>query len=717
MQHALPVAEGFQAQSPIHVLFGTQTGTSELVASDVVDALTANGLPLGTLRDLADVDIAELADLGTVLVVCSSYGDGWFPDTAAPFYEAITAAGAPDLGGLTFAVLGFGDSGYDDFCAAGRLLDAAFAARGAQRLHPLGRCDVVYEDAAEAWTNGVVSALLRRAQPQPVVAAPRATQVQILFGTQTGTTEMVAGDVADALAAADLKPAPVRGLDDVTAADLQTTDVVLFICSSYGDGGFPDAAQAFYDSLCAADAPRLEGLRYSVLAFGDSGYDDFCAAGRKLDQLLEALGAERILDRVDCDIVYEAAAERWTKAIVARLPGLTAQPAVPAASGAAPPVGATAVPRQKWTRSHPHTARLVENRLLSSLQSTKEIRHFRIDLGSDGPDYAAGDTLNILPVNDPRLVEGWLIRTGIAPETTVPGHDRPFAQMLRDGLEISVPSRELVALLAERGQDAEVSRLHANGDRAALAAWLWNKDALDLLALFPDVKLSMADLATVLRPLQHRSYSVASSARVARRQVDLTVSVVRYDSLGRQHGGVASTYLADRLSVGDDLRVFVTPNTAFRVPADPAVPMIMVGPGAGIAPFIGFLQERAAMGATGMNWLFFGDRNRAHDFIHQAQLEAWQADGVLNRLDLAFSRDGEGKVYVQDRMRAAAADLFAALEAGGHLYVCGDALRMAQDVEAALHDIIAEQGKMDAAGAHGYVARLRREKRYLRDVY
>lgn len=713
MQHALPVAEGLQARSPIHVLFGTQTGTSELVASDVAEALVGKGLTLGSVRDLADVEVAELRGMGTVLVVCSSYGDGWFPDTAAPFYEALTAPDAPDLGGLEFAVLAFGDSGYDDFCAAGRLLDAAFAARGAERLHPLGRCDIVYEEAAEAWTKGVLAELARRALPQPIVA-PRAATAHIFYGTQTGTTEMVATDVAEALVAADLKPGPVRGLDDVTAADLQTLDVALFVCSSYGDGGFPDAAQAFYDSLCAADAPRLDGLRYSVLAFGDSGYDDFCAAGRKLDDALAALGAERILARVNCDIVYEAAADRWTQDIIARLPDLA-----PRAMTAPLPVAAALAPaaRQKWTRTTPCPARLVENRLLSSPESTKEIRHFRIDLGEDGPDYAAGDALNILPVNDPALVAGWLARTGIAAQTTLPGHDRRFGQMLHDALEISTPSRDLVTLLAERGQDAELSRLVANGDRKALDAWLWNKDALDLLALFPKVRLSAADVVAVLRPLQHRSYSIASSARVSPRMVDLTVSVLRYDSYGRRHGGVGSTLLADRVAPGGEVRVFVSPNNAFRVPADPAAPMIMVGPGAGIAPFRGFLQERAARGAPGMNWLFFGDRTRAHDFIYRDELEAWQADGLLTRLDLAFSRDDAAKIYVQDRMREAGADLFAALEAGGHLYVCGDAQRMAPDVEVALHHIIATHGALDEAGARDYVARLRREKRYLRDVY
>lgn len=544
-----------------------------------------------------------------------------------------------------------------------------------------------------------------------------AASIHVLFGTQTGTTEMVASDIEDALAAKGFAVSAPRGLDEVTMAELSGLGTVLIVCSSYGDGWFPDAAVDFYEALTAPDAPDLTGLSFAVLGFGDSGYDDFCAAGRLLDEALAARGALRIHPRGSCDIVYEQAAETWTEGVLSVLQTRRAEGAVAAVAVAAPVVLREKGERPKWTRAHPYAARLVENRLLSDPASDKEIRHFRIELGEDGPDYEVGDALNILPENDPALVEAWLDRSGVAPATVLPGHDRPFADMLRDGLEIVAPSRELLVLMAKRAAGGTLGRLMAQGDRVGLEAWLWGRDALDLLTEVPEVTLSPEELVSVLRPLQHRSYSIASSARVLPHAVDLTVSVVRFDRNGRDHGGVCSTYLAGRLPVGGAVNVFVTPNSAFRVPSDPAVPMIMVGPGAGIAPFIGFLQERAAVGATGSNWLFFGDRRRAHDFIYRAELEAWQQQGVLTRLDLAFSRDGAEKVYVQDRMRVAGADLFAALEAGGHFYVCGDAQRMAPDVEAALLEVIAEHGGLDAAGAQEYLARLRRERRYLRDVY
>lgn len=553
----------------------------------------------------------------------------------------------------------------------------------------------------------------------PVAAADQGpSEIHILFGTQTGTTEMVASDIEDALVDKGFPvPAP-RGLDEVEPRDLATLGTVLIVCSSYGDGGFPDAAAPFYEALTGPDAPDLSGVDFAVLGFGDSSYDDFCAAGRKLDEALAARGAARLHPRGSCDIVYETEAQAWTDGVLAVLEARRGQAPQPVAAPARPARSQDDRPaRPQWTRANPFSARLIENERLSGPDSDKDMRHFRIDLGPEGPAYTAGDALNVLPENDPDLIAGWLARTTASPDAPLPGHDRAFAEMLRDGLEISRPSRDLIALVAQRSGDAELARLLVNGDREALDAWLWDKDALDLLSLAPDLRLTAEEAATVLRPLQHRSYSIASSAKVAPQTVDLTVSVVRYHSHGRRHGGVCSTFLADRLRPGQTVRVFVSPNTAFRVPADPSVPMIMVGPGAGIAPFLGFLEERAALGADGMNWLIFGDRTQAQDFIYRERLARWQKDGLLTRLDLAFSRDQASKVYVQDRLRDAGADLFAALEQGGHVYVCGDALRMAPDVDDALHAIVRDHGGLDEDGARDYVARLRKEKRYLRDVY
>ncbi len=705
----------------IHVFYGTQTGTTEMVASDIEDRLVAVSMPPASIRGLDEVEASDLAGLGIALIVCSTYGDGGMPDNAQAFYDALCADDAPDLTGLRFSVLAFGDSSYADFCAAGRKLDAQLEKLGAERIHSRTDCDIMYEEAAEAWTEGVIRTLadMQGFQSQQAAAESPAhgtpsRPVHIYFGTQTGTTEMVASDVEDALTEIGITPEKVAGLDEVTPADLTQPATVLIVCSTYGDGGMPDNAQTFYESLIAADTPRLDHVRYSVLAFGDSSYADYCAAGRKLDDRLSDLGAERLNDLAKCDVMYEAAAEAWIDSVVSALastssdgPAASVRPAAAAAGRKAP----------AWTRTNPYTATVVAARRLSRSGSAKEIMHYTLDLGEDGPRYEVGDALTIQPRNAPDLVAAWLQRTGLDGTQPLPGHDAPLEVLLHKTLEISVPSQKLVNFVERRAGDEELSRVVASGDREALAAWLRSKDALDLIGMLPHPHLDGHDLASLLPPLLPRSYSIASSPRLNPQYVDLTVSTVRYESGGRLHGGVTSTMLCDRIPVGGQVDVFVAPNNAFRVPADPTVPMIMVGPGTGIAPFRGFLQERKATGATGMNWLFFGDRSREHDFIYEDELQAYRASGHLHRLDLAFSRDQAHKIYVQDCMQAASRELYQAIEEGGHVYVCGDATRMAVDVDETLHDIVAKEGGLDHAGARDYVIALKRQKRYVRDVY
>jgi sulfite reductase (NADPH) flavoprotein alpha-component len=341
------------------------------------------------------------------------------------------------------------------------------------------------------------------------------------------------------------------------------------------------------------------------------------------------------------------------------------------------------------------------------------------DLGDSDIDYEAGDGLGIRPVNDPGLVAALISRIGADPDEPITTRAGEFSlvEALTNEYEVSLPTRDLIDFMAERSGDAELVHVLSTEEREALEGWLWGKDVLDLLDLAPDLQISAADLIGLLRPLTHRVYSISSSPLTHKGMVHLTVSAVRYRSAQRDRRGQCSTYLADRIRAGDTAGVFLSKNRSFRLPADDSVPVIMVGPGTGLAPFRSFLYERKARGAKGHNWLFFGDRHRATDFMYEDEIVQFQRDGVLTRLDLAFSRDQEQKIYVQDRMREKGAELYAWLNDGAHFYVCGDAAQMARDVDAALHDVVAHHGGLGVEAAEDYVNILKREKRYLRDVY
>lgn len=441
--------------------------------------------------------------------------------------------------------------------------------------------------------------------------------------------------------------------------------------------------------------PRFEGLYFAVMALGDTSYDEYCTAGEDIDARLEELEATRTADRVDVE--YENAA------------------AVPAS----PVKPRTASKRSPWNRKNPYRATVLANRVLSGSESSKEVRHYAFSLGDSGLTYEAGDGLGVTPVNNPELVDALVGRLRLDPDTTVTvkGSEQRLDELLTHSYEIGVPSMDLIEAIAERSGDDELQHVLATGDRKALDAWTWGKDVLDVLALDEKLTLDPVELLELLRPLQHRVYSISSSPLAHEGTVHLTVASVRYRSAERDRGGVCSTFLADRVAEGESTGVFVSANKSFRLPADDDTPAIMVGPGTGIAPFRAFLHERRARNASGRNWLFFGDQHRAHDFIYEDELQALSRDGVLTRLDLAFSRDQTEKVYVQNRIRENGKELYSWLEEGGHFYVCGDATRMAKDVDAALHDVIAEHGGRTADQAEDYVAELKRTKRYLRDVY
>ncbi|MCR5980076.1 sulfite reductase subunit alpha [Gordonia jinghuaiqii] len=374
--------------------------------------------------------------------------------------------------------------------------------------------------------------------------------------------------------------------------------------------------------------------------------------------------------------------------------------------------------RSPWNRRNPYPATILANTVLSGPGSAKEVRHLEFDLVDSGITYEPGDGIGIAPVNDPALVDLILERLGAAGDEIIA--DRKSTYTLREALslryEISVPSKYLVKTIAERTGHPELSRLLTAGDPQALDVWLRGRDVLDVLDIDPSLTFTPEELLEELGPLTHREYSISSSPLVHPGRVHITMATVRYVADERARGGVCSTHLADRCAPGDAVSVFIAPNKNFRLPADD-VAAIMIGPGTGVAPFRAFLHERAARGADGANWLFFGDQHRDVDYLYADELDGFVTDGILNRLDLAFSRDQDHKVYVQDRMRESGADLFSWLESGAHLYVCGDAATMADDVEAALHEIVGVHGGLGPDDAREYVDRLRSDKRYLRDVY
>lgn len=577
--------------------------------------------------------------------------------------------------------------------------------------------DAPFSAEQKSWLAGFLAGLHSRLLvldgAGPIAGAAQATApaLHILYGSQTGNAEALANHAASSARSQGLAPV-VQALGEVDLDVFAAMRHVLVITSTYGEGEMPDNAQLFWDAISATTAPRIEHMHFAVLAIGDTGYDGYCQAGKYIDMRLEQLGAKRLRERVDCDVEYEDPAHSWLAAV---LPDYAHVAGAAAGSTAATPVAAVALPGS--SRKMPYASSLLSNRRLSGAQSSKDIRHFEFDLEGSGLHYEAGDALGVIPVNDPQLVQGLLTRLNVDYEIPVPGHESSLGDLLTYQLEISEPSRKLVDWIGQGSAHEELQYILEHDDKDTLAAWLWGKDVLDLLRLNPNQAIGVQELLAHLRPLQHRAYSISSSSKAHPDQVHLTVAAVRYQHNGRARGGVCSTYLADRVGRGEKPAIFISPNKAFRTPQSGDTPIIMVGPGTGIAPFRAFLQERQATGATGKNWLFFGDQHRAQDYIYENELSQWHKGGHLSELDLAFSRDQSEKIYVQNRMHERGAQLYAWLEQGAHFYVCGDATRMAKDVDEMLHRVVAEHGGSSPEKAAHYINQMKKDKRYLRDVY
>jgi sulfite reductase (NADPH) flavoprotein alpha-component len=568
------------------------------------------------------------------------------------------------------------------------------------------------------WLNGYLAGLVagsaarhRSSAQAEAASAGGAVKVLILYGSQTGTAEGLARRIAKQ---ANARGCQARVLDAAAHKDVnwRSESHLLVITSTYGDGEMPDNAQGFWEWLRSDAAGVLAHVSYSVLALGDTNYAEFCAAGKAIDARFEELGAKRLHARFDCDVDYEAKAQEWVHGSLGAL--LDAGAAL-----AAPPRAIEAtVTAEGYSKARPFPARLLASWNLTGEGSGKETRHFEIGIDGSGLTYEAGDALGIHPCNCPALVNDLLAALDRDGEEAVPvprGQEWPLRKALAEFYDITKPSQELLRHVAETNE--ELRALLLPDRREDLKQWLVGREVIDVVMAARGANFEPAAFAALLKKLTPRLYSISSSPKAHAGQAHLTVGIVRHDSHGRPRKGVCSTFLADRVTEGASVPVFVQTSHGFRLPADGSTPVIMVGPGTGVAPFRGFLHERRATGARGRNWLFFGEQRAATDFYYREEFEVMLADGHLTQLSTAFSRDQAEKIYVQHRITERAAQIWAWLQEGAHFYVCGDASRMAKDVDAALHAACETVGGLSKDAAMEFVQKLKTEKRYQRDIY
>lgn len=565
-----------------------------------------------------------------------------------------------------------------------------------------------------AWVSGYLYGL-SQAGVQPVasagaeVAAPGGS-LTILYGSQTGNAKGVASAIKAQAEARGL-PVTLTSMADYKPKQLKKESHLLVVVSTYGEGEPPESAVDLFEQLKKGKVGKLEGLKFAVLGLGDSSYEFFCQTGKDFDGFLAKAGAERIHELASLDVDYQDAAKAWGEQAVAAV-AATLSAGAATASSVAGSVQA-AVGHSQYNKENPFPARLSVNQKITGRDSTKDIRHIEINLEESGITYQPGDALGIWFDNDADLVGEVLVLAGLTGDEATPHGS--LREALTRHYELTRLHGGLITGLAEITDNAALKDLA--GDKAQVNALVTSAQVVDVLKRFP-ASLSADQLIALLRPLTPRLYSIASAQSEVEEEVHLTVGVVRYlQEDGTVRSGGASSYLADRLPEDAEVRVFVEHNDNFRLPANPDTPVIMVGPGTGIAPFRAFLQEREAQGAEGKNWLFFGNPHFTQDFLYQVEWQRYVKSGLLSKISLAFSRDQANKIYVQDRLREAGLELYQWLEAGAHFYVCGDANHMAKDVQEALLEVIAEHGHKSREEAEEYLSELRRAKRYQRDVY
>jgi sulfite reductase (NADPH) flavoprotein alpha-component len=598
-----------------------------------------------------------------------------------------------------------------------------------EQVELLNRLLPTLTDTQRIWLSGYLTAVGGAAAaapsgmaPSPLAAnaVPAAAQVSkdvtILYGSQTGNSHGLAKKLSKKLEEQG-SLVTLSSMSDFKPNGLKKIQNLLLIVSTHGEGDPPDNAIAFHEFLHSKRAPQLEGLRYSVLALGDTSYEFFCKTGKDFDLRLEELGAKRLAPRVDCDVDFDEPASEWAKNVLSSLSEGSAAPAAASAAG----VSAASGTESEYSRTNPFRAEVLENLNLNGRGSDRETRHLEISLEGSNLQYEPGDSLGIYPENDLRLVNELIEAMGWNADELVSvgknGEQRSLLDALHSHYEITVLTKPLLEQAAQLAGSGALKELVAAGREQELRAYIQERDVLDLVQDYALKGISAGEFVTILRKMPARLYSIASSSKASPDEVHVTVRAVRYESHGRNRYGVCSVHLAERIQPGDTLPIYIQHNSNFKLPANPETPIIMIGPGTGVAPFRAFLAEREELGVDGKSWLFYGDQHFATDFLYQIEWQRWLKDGVLSRMDVAFSRDTDKKVYVQHRMLEKSKELYKWLQEGACVYVCGDEKKMAHDVHSALATILEQEGGLSPEEAAEYLIRMQQQKRYQRDVY
>ena len=555
------------------------------------------------------------------------------------------------------------------------------------------------------------------ASASTVAAAPAAVarKITVLSASQTGNARRVAEQLLVQLQEASLD-AQLVAAGDYKAKNIASEDILLIVASTQGEGEPAEEAVSLHKFLHGKKAPQLAQLSYAVLALGDTSYPNYCQAGKDFDAALEKLGATRLAERVDCDLDFQAASEAWRTQVAGVVQQLAAASAAPAAE-AAPSASSSVVAEQHYSKENSYSATLSVSQKITANDANKDVRHIEIDLADSGIHYAAGDALGVWFSNDEALVAEVLGLAGLSGDETVSlanGQSLSIKEALTFHDELTQNTPQFIKGYAELSQNAALLQLVQ--DTAALQAAVDCTPIAGILHDYPHA-ISAEQLHGLLRPLTPRMYSIASAQAEVETEVHLTVGRVAYEHHGQAYTGGASGFLSERVEEGGEIKVFVEPNKNFRLPENGDTPIIMIGAGTGVAPFRAFIQQRDNNGDAGLNWLVFGNQKFTDDFLYQAEWLQYRKSGLLNKVSTAWSRQGQEKVYVQHKLRENAADVWQWLQNGAHVYVCGDALRMAKGVEQALLDIIAAHGNMSLDDADEYLSELRENKRYQRDVY